>query len=572
MKTKDNRRLFVDTWTLENYTVLSGSQTKQYTSESAFQERYADIQKTGLSPQIYCVVEGKFGKNMAVSVNGRLYGKNFWDMQLAKEQTQFLLRKGLMYCLFGHVDRGIEDKDVEEGIVAAIVTHLEVIKQPVTINGKSYRPGDLFGRAIVLDMGGKNAGKSLYTLLSVGSEIAISSRGLGEYIIGETYETENGQRIPIMNPETYELETFDFTRLPGVSDAEIHCVRDNKAEESTIATDRFHQLKDAISGESKDFDNEEDDDFTFESIEASKETLNRIKETANTLIFNINQKENNMKLNGKEVQRVLEDANAKIAKLTAQLEEAENAKADAEAKADELQKKLDEKPETIEAGTKPEETPMDVTTAKAEETPSVPANTKEVDTADLGSFEAGLKPAEELKKYQDIAGTPEELNDTLVKVEETLRKCEEDLTEFEKTKADKEKLEADLAEKEKDLEDCKTVIESYVKLGSVDELTAMVETAKAIKAEARQSKMKAFVEHYSVKKGITQESVKRIIESSKTVKAAKSVLESLPNVNPNKGLYRKTESVITTAQPQLSSFAESYIQKEENRRTKKYTV
>ena len=572
MKTKDNRKLFVDTWTLENYTVLSGSQAKQYTSESAFQERYADIQKTGLSPQIYCVVEGKFGKNMAVSVNGRLYGKNFWDIQLAKEQTQFLLRKGLMYCLFGHVDRGIEDKDVEEGIVAAIVTHLEVIKQPTTINGKQYQPGDLFGRAIVLDMGGKNAGKSLYTLLSVGSEISISSRGLGEYIIGETYETEDGQRIPIMNPETYELETFDFTRLPGISDAEIHCVRDNKAEKSSIATDRFHQLKDAMSGESTDFDNDEDDDVTFESIEVPKEMLDRIKETANTLIFNINQKENNMKLNGVQVQRVLEDANAKIARLTAKLEEAENAKADAEAKADELQKKLDEKPETIEAGTKPEETPMDVATAKAEETPSVPANTKEVDTADLGSFEAGLKPAEDLKKYQDIAETPEELNDTLVKVEETLRKCEEDLADFEKVKADKEKLEADLAEKEKDLEDCKTVIESYVKLGSVEELKAMVETAKAIKAEARQSKMKAFVEHYSVKKGITQESVKRIIESSKTVKDAKFVLESLPNVNPNKGLYRKAESVTTTAQPKLSSFAESYIEKEETRRSKKYTV
>ena len=107
--------------------------------------------------------------------------------------------------------------------------------------------------------------------------------------IGETYETEDGQRIPIMNPETYELETFDFTRLPGISDAEIHCVRDNKAEKSSIATDRFHQLKDAMSGESTDFNDDEDDDFTFESIEAPKETLDRIKETANTLIFNINQ-------------------------------------------------------------------------------------------------------------------------------------------------------------------------------------------------------------------------------------------------------------------------------------------
>lgn len=572
MKTKDNRKLFVDTWTLENYTVLSGSQAKQYTSESAFQERYADIQKTGLSPQIYCVVEGKFGKNMAVSVNGRLYGKNFWDIQLAKEQTQFLLRKGLMYCLFGHVDRGIEDKDVEEGIVAAIVTHLEVIKQPTTINGKQYQPGDLFGRAIVLDMGGKNAGKSLYTLLSVGSGISISSRGLGEYIIGETYETEDGQRIPIMNPETYELETFDFTRLPGISDAEIHCVRDNKSEESSIATDRFHQLKDAISGESKDFDNEEDDEFAFESIEVSEETLNRIKETAKTLIFNINQKENNMKLNGKEVQRVLEDANAKIAKLTAKLEEAENAKADAEAKADELQKKLDEKPETVEAGTQPEDTPTDVAAVKAEEAPSVPANTKTVDTADLGQFTAGMKPAEELKKYQDIAETPEELNDTLVKVEETLKACEADAAEVERLRAERDNLKADLDDKEKDLNECKAVIESYVKLGSIQELQAIVETNKKIKKESRQQKLKEFTEHYSIKKGLTQESVKRIIESSKSIKDAKHVLESLPNVDKNKGLYTGESKSLTT-KSSMKTFAESFIDKAEARRSsKKYTV
>ena len=233
------KRRFIDTWTFENYTVLNSTESQKYTNESAFQERYRDIQNAGLVPQIYCVVEGKFGHNMAVSVNGRLYGENFWDIQLAKEQTQFLLRKGLMYSLFGHVDRGIEDKDVEEGIVAAIITHLEVIKQPTEINGKHYNPGDLFGRAIVLDMGGKNAGKSLYTLLSVGSEISISSRGLGEYIVDETYETEDGRKIPIMNPVTYEIETFDFTRLPGIPDAEIHCVRDNKAEEQPAQPDKF---------------------------------------------------------------------------------------------------------------------------------------------------------------------------------------------------------------------------------------------------------------------------------------------------------------------------------------------
>lgn len=567
MKKKDNRRRFIDTWALENYTVLSEEQAKQYTSESAFQERYADIQKAGLSSQIYCVVEGKFGKNMAVSVNGRLYGKNFWDIQLAKEQTQFLLRKGLMYSLFGHVDRGIEDKDVEEGIVAAIVTHLQVIKQPTTINGKTYEPGDLFGRAIVLDMGGKNAGKSLYTLLSVGSEISISSRGLGEYIIGETYETEDGQRIPIMNPETYELETFDFTRLPGISDAEIHCVRDNKTNES-------QQLKDDTPNESLTIDDDEDDEFTFESIDASPEVLTRIKESADALIFNINQKENNMKLNGVKVQQVLEESNAKIASLTAKLEDAEQAKADAEARADELQKKLDEKPETIEAGTQPEETPTEVSTVKAEETPSVPANTKEVDTADLGSFTAGLKPAEELKKYQDIAETPEELNNILVKVEETLAKCEDDAAEVERLRAERDNLKADLDDKEKDLQECKTVIESYLKLGSVQELQAMVETAKAIKAESRKSKMKEFVEHYSNKKGITQESVKRIIESSKSIKDAKSVLETLPNRDVTKALYRKTESIGSKSQVTsgFETFAESFINKAEARRTRRYTV
>lgn len=554
------RKYYIDSFGPTQFKILTESEARQYTNESAFQQRYANITNTDLPSQVLCVVEGRFGKNNAISVNDRYYPDNFWDEQLAKEQTQFLLKKGLMYCLFGHVDSSLSDKDVEDGIVAAIVTHLEVVHQPITINGKDYDPGDLFGRAVVIEMGGKNSGKSLHTLLSLGSEISISSRGLGEYLIGETYKTEDGKNLPIMNPDTYELETFDFTRLPGISDAEVHMVRDNKNP----------QVKEAAEFPNDYIEDEDDDlDFEFESLEIPETALKAINESVDSLIFTINKKENDMaKLNSTQVQQVLEQANAKIASLTAKLEEAEQERDDAIAKADELEKKLDEKPaepanETVEAGTEPEELKENPAPIKAEVTKEEKAP-EEVDTTELAEFKA-------------IADTPKELQDTLNAVQETLRKCEEDLDELEKAKADNEELKDELKEKENQIEECKKVLESYVKLGSVDALTQMVEANRKLKADARKQRLAQFTEHYSVKKGITQESVKRIIESTKSVKAAKAVLDSLPNVNPNKGLYKRQVETALKAQPQTTSdfrtFAESYIAKaEKSRMGRSYTV
>ena len=557
MKTKDNRKLFVDTLTLSKCHILTESQAKQYTNESSFQSIYSNIKPSKLSPKILCVIEGRFGKDRAISVNGRFYGKDFWEKQLAKEQTQFLLRKGLMYMQFGHVDKGIEDKDVEEGVVAGIVTHLEVIKQPTEINGQHYNAGDLFGRAIIIETGGKNAGLSVYSLLSVGSEISISSRGLGEYIVGETYQTEDGNQLPIMNPDTYELETFDFTRLPGISDAEVHltvnCQEPNANYEENEDNDEI--------------------EFEFESIQGSDKTLSAIQESAQSLIFNIKKENINMKtkMDGKSIQQVLEDANAKIAQLRAKNEDLEQKVDDLEAerdnekeRADKLQAELDEKSEDVEAGTQPDDNPTIDTT--------VDNNVKKVDTSELAEVTADN--LEDLKKYKDIAETPDELNEVLVKVAETLQKCEDDAAEVERLKAERDNLKADLDEKDKDIQECSKALESYVKLGSIAELTAMVESNKSLIKESRKQKLIAFTEHYSNKKGITQETVKRIIESSKSIKAAKVVLESLPNKDINKGLYRDTKTRSTTKeQSGFSTFAESFIDKAEKRRLhKSYTV
>lgn len=536
------KQLMIDTWSLAPYRVLTESESASYRNESSFQSIYTNIEQSGVSPKVLCIIEGRFGKNNAISVNGRYYGDNFWNIQLAKEQTQFLLRKGLMWQMFGHVDRGIEDKDAEKGLVAGIVTHLEVVKAPTTINGVDYNAGDLFGRAIIIDM---EAGRNTHTLLSVGSEISISSRGLGEYIVGETFQCEDGTRIPIMNPETYELETFDYTRLPGISDAMVHTVKDSiKTNES---------------------ENVEEDDFDFdnESFEVSDTTLALLNESISSLIFNMNQKENDMaKVKGVDVQRVLEEANAKIASLTAKLEDAESEKAAAEEKVAELQKELDEKQETIEAGTEPEETVENPEAVKAEVEKEAEAEElveEVVDTTELDEFKA-------------IAENPDELKEVLVKVDETLRKCEDDAAEIERLRAERDNLKADLDEKEKEVQEACKALESYVALGSISELKAIVESNQKLRNEAREQKLAQFAQHYSVKKGITLESVKRIIDSSKSFKAAQAVLESLPNKEVNKGLFRTETAKKESVETVKATFAESFINKAENRRTKTYTV
>lgn len=548
-KRKDNRQLFVDTFSCSNYQVLSESQAKEYTNESSFQELYANIADAGKRPTVLCVIEGKFSKNNAVSVNGRYYGDHFWEKQLAKQQTQFLLRKGLMQMMFGHVNRGIEDKDIEDGTIAGTVTHLKVLDQPTEINGRQYEAGDLFGRAILLEMGGKNAGFSTYSLISSGSQISISSRGLGEYIIGETFRTEDGVDIPIMNPDTYELETFDFTRLPGISDAEVHMVKDNQTNEHVSVAD----VRD------------EDDEYTYESLTVKDSELQGINESLDKLIFKVNKKENNMaNVNGAKLQSVLEEANAKIASLTAKLEDAEKERDDAMAERDELKGELEKAQETIAAGTAPEEKEENAEAEKkeAEAEAPTPEKTEEVDTT-------------ELEKFKAIADTPEELEATLTSVDETLKKCECDAKELKDTKAKLEEAEQAIKDKEEEVKQAEEVLESYVKLGSIESLTAMVEANRKMKLEARERLLSQFTQHYSVKKGITQESVKRIIDGSKSFKDAKRTLESLPNVNPNKGLWTgesNTGKTVKTQSNSLSSFAESMINRMENRRNRTYTA
>lgn len=552
---KHNKQLFIDTFNCSSYQVLPESVAQQYTNESDFRALYTNLEDAKKYPTVLCVIEGRFSKDHAVSVNGRYYG-DFWEKQLAKKQTQYLLKKGLMYMMFGHVNRGIEDKDVEDGTIAGIVTHLELLKQPAEINGKQYEAGDLFGRAIIIEMGGKNSGFSTYSLLSAGSQISISSRGLGEYIIGETYRTEDGVDIPIMNPDTYELETFDFTRLPGISDAEVHMVEDSQTNEHIdITTDK-----------------NDSDEFLYESLTVKDSELQGINESLDNLIFNVNIKENNMaNVNGAKLQSVLEEANAKIASLTAKLEDAEQAKADAEKERDEVKAECDKlkddlakAQESVAAGTAPEESEENAKAEKedAEKAAPTPEKTEEVDTTELGKFKA-------------IADTPEELEATLIKVDETMKKCEDDAKELKDCKAKLEEAEQELKDKEEEVKQAEEVLESYVKLGSIESLRAMVEANKKMKLEARRNMLAQFTQHYSTKKGITQESVKRIIKGSKSFKDAKMTLESLPNVNPNKGLWTGESVETKSAQTQsksLSSFAESMINRMENRRNKTYTA
>lgn len=539
------KQIFVDTFETSDYHVLSESQAKAYANESSFQSLYADLDNAKKHPTVLCVIEGRFSKDNAISVNGRYYGEGFWEKQLAKEQTQFLLRKGLMHMMFGHVNRGIEDKDIEDGTIAGIVTHLQMIDEPTIINDHQYNAGDLFGRAIIIEMGGKNAGFSTYSLLSAGSQISISSRGLGEYIIGETFRTEDGAELPIMNPDTYELETFDFTRLPGISDAEVHMVNDNHTSEHIAVAD----VRD------------EDDEFTYESLDIKDSELNSINESMDSLIFNVNKKENNMaKLDVARLQSVLEEANAKIAKLTAKLEDAEQAKDDAEkeceqakAECDKLKGELAEKPVQ-------EDDEQEIIVAKEEPINDVERPAEVVDTT-------------ELDKFKEIADTPEELEVTLKDVEETLKKCENDAKELADTKEKLEEAEEEIKDKEEQIKQAEEVIESYVKLGSIATLKAMVESNRKMKNEARQAMISKFIRHYSAKKGITLESVKRIVNNSKSFKAAKMTLESLPNVNPNKGLWQgESATVKKVSSSPMATFAESMINKMEQRRNRNYTA
>jgi len=154
-------------------------------------------------------VRGRFFVPGGVSRNSRYYPPEVWERQLGLEEVKSRLENKQMFGTIGHEDE-ISDKNLRDGKMSHIVTRL-------TPDGQNCE-------ALILNT---PAGKVLNTVLRAGAKLYVSSRADGEY-----KGTHNG--VPMVDPEKFKLEGFDFVLDPGFLEANPGLVESYKADFDSV--------------------------------------------------------------------------------------------------------------------------------------------------------------------------------------------------------------------------------------------------------------------------------------------------------------------------------------------------
>ena len=190
--------------------------TKDYVSEGISKIN----ESTG--SRILGEIEGVFFVPDGISANKRYYSKKFWEYVLASDDVKSKLARKIMYGRIGHEDRDITEDDVNSGKMSHIITEL-------FINSK----GEGIGKAIIIDT---PAGQNLHACLAAGSDLRISSRASGDYKPNEYYKDD----IPVMDEQSYVLDTFDIVIYPGFIETSPKLVTDNyhETKQKTEQTDK----------------------------------------------------------------------------------------------------------------------------------------------------------------------------------------------------------------------------------------------------------------------------------------------------------------------------------------------
>ena len=131
-----------------------------------------------------------------VSRNQRFYPRALWEKQLSNPRIQERLRDRVMLGQIGHQDGPVTETDIASGMISHIVSNLTLQEDNQGIS-----------ELLILNT---QAGRNLYNLMKAGSRLKISTRAQGRFLEGETH---NG--LPIVDPDSFILETLDIVINPG---------------------------------------------------------------------------------------------------------------------------------------------------------------------------------------------------------------------------------------------------------------------------------------------------------------------------------------------------------------------
>ena len=142
------------------------------------------------------LIEGQFFVPDGKSRNERFYPRTLWENILGSKSVRDRLDSLLMFGMIGHEDKSISEEDLRSGNVSHIISNLWIDD-----NNRGM------GKAYILNT---EAGKNLYIYLKAGAKLKTSSRARGKFV-----ESEKKDGLPVVDTDSFFLETFDFVINPG---------------------------------------------------------------------------------------------------------------------------------------------------------------------------------------------------------------------------------------------------------------------------------------------------------------------------------------------------------------------
>ena len=203
-------------------------------------------------------VKGPFFFPGGVSRNQRYYPSELWENALKNEEVKKKLQDRTM---LGTVYHPQQEPPLEDN--SHIVTKL-------WIDPSNRKVG--LGEALIINT---EKGRALNTLLRLGSKWCVSSRATGKFL-----PDKNESGIPVVDPDSYVLQTFDFTPDPGFVDANPQLVESllpeykkmtNYSEvHSMMADDTSKQMFESLLNEKKNLES------TISDLLSDNETYSRL--------------------------------------------------------------------------------------------------------------------------------------------------------------------------------------------------------------------------------------------------------------------------------------------------------
>ena len=249
------------------------------------------------------MIEGQFFKPDGMSRNGRWYPRSLWERVLNTADVKNRLASSTMFGEIGHSDGPVEDLTLRQGCASHFIDKLWIDKD-----------GRGMGRAYILNT---PTGQLLKTYLGAGCKLKVSTRGEGLYKEGCTHDG-----CPVIDDETYDLQTADFVINPGfIETSAILREEYTKVKNGGSATEN-KQIQETIAYVKKE--GEKRMEFNMDAYIAElKDKVAKLEAKNESLNEQLKAKENEL------LQKQFNE-NAEITKLTEELQPFRNFKVSAD--------------------------------------------------------------------------------------------------------------------------------------------------------------------------------------------------------------------------------------------------